>query len=141
MSTALTRSAHDTTDPTSLVYPPTFPVEIALKTASIRVICEAYGIAEEEWKALRMHPIFLADLRTAQEMLRQEGMGFITKAKLQAEELLKESWKMIHSPVTPPTVRADLIKFTIRAAGLDQSAKTATNAATGNNLNIQINLG
>lgn len=142
MLPTLSRSAYDTTDPTSLVYPPTLPVEIALKTASIRTICEAYDISEDEWKALRVQPVFLADLRAAQEMLKQEGMGFVTKARLQAEELLKESWKMIHNSLTPPTVRADLIKFTIRASGLDQSAKAQGQSnGNANNLNIQINLG
>lgn len=143
MLPALTRSAFDTTDPTLLVYPPTFPVEIALRTAPLRVICENYDISHEAWMELRVHPVFQADLRAAQELLKQEGMGFVTKARLQAEELLTESWKMIHNTLTPPTVRADLIKFTIRAAGLDQSAKAqgAGSGGGGNNLNIQINLG
>jgi hypothetical protein len=48
-------------------------------------------------------------------------MSFRIKAMLQADELLKTSWGMIHNGALPATVRADLIKFTIRVAGLDAS--------------------
>jgi hypothetical protein len=131
-------------NPAELGYPPTLPVEVALRTASIRRICEAYHLTREDWDALRQDPRFVADVAAAVEMLRREGMSFKMKARLQSEELLRTSWRMIHAPSdeVPPSVRADLLKFTIRVAGLDASAAAATNAAQANNtLQIQINLG
>lgn len=131
-------------NPALLGYPPTLPIEVAMRTAPIRQICEAYGIDREEWEQLRVHPMFVADVRAAMETLKEEGMSFTFKARMQAEELLKTSWQMIQSTNTPPTVRADLIKFTIRAAGLDKSAERAADKDAGRfapQLNIQINLG
>lgn len=132
----------DERDPAELVYPPTLPIEVALKTASIASICEAYGLSREDWERLRRDPMFIHDVAEAHEILKKEGMSFKMKARLQAEELLKESWRMIHdrTGLTPPAVRADLIKFTIRAAGLDGSKDQANGASNANSLNIQINL-
>lgn len=107
-------------DPARLGYPPTFPFEIALRTSSTRSICEAYNIGEDEWELIRHDPAFLGDLERAVKLVAEEGMSFKIKAKLQAEELLKTSWRTIHDPATPPNVRADLIKATMRWAEYDQ---------------------
>jgi hypothetical protein len=127
-------------DPSRLGYPATFPIEIAMRTSSTREICGQYGITEDEWDLIRFDPTFLADLRRAVDMLAEEGMSFKVKARLQSEELLKTSWRMIHDPMAPHAVRADLIKFTVKAAGLDQSAAAAP-AASGAGFSININLG
>jgi hypothetical protein len=65
-------------------------------------------------------------------------MSFKLKARLQAEELLKTSWRLIHEPTTGAAVRADLIKATMRWAGYEQKEAAGT---ASSNLNIQINLG
>lgn len=121
------------------MYPPSFPVEIALRVAPIRKICEAYDISRDDFEIIRHSPVFIADLKRAVEAVRKDGASFRLKAQLQSDELLKTSWKMIHDPIgTPASVRADLIKFTVRAAGLDGSREAAGAAAVG--LSIQINL-
>jgi hypothetical protein len=127
-------------DGTGLVqlYPPTLPVELALRISTPKAICEAYGLTREEFEALMANPAFQADLRRAKEAVRRDGMSFKLKARLQAEELLKTSWALIHNSEIPPGVRADLIKFTIRAAGLDGSKELAE--ANRPTLSIQVNL-
>jgi hypothetical protein len=126
-------------DPAELGYPPTLPVEVALRTAPVKTICESYGLSREEWARLREDPGFVAHVRRIMDaMQRDGGLGFKLKAQLQAEELLKTSWRLIHNGQTPSSVKADLIKFTVRAAGLDGSKDQA--AAAPPTLNIQINL-
>lgn len=126
------------------LYPPTFVVEIALQTASVKEICQEYNISRDDWNILRHDERFIADLTTARAELQKSGMSFKMKAQLQSEELLKTSWRMIHDTRgnVPASVRADLIKFTIRAAGLDgskdQAANAQANAVAG--LSITINL-
>lgn len=119
-------------------YPPMLPVELALRVSTPKKICEAYGITREEYQELIRSPAFQADLRRAVETVRRDGMSFKLKARLQAEELLKTSWALIHNGSIPPGVRADLIKFTIRAAGLDGSKELAE--ASRPTLSIQVNL-
>jgi hypothetical protein len=107
-------------DPARLGYPATFPFELALRTSSTQAICEAYAISREEWDLIRIDPSFLADLERAVKVVAEEGMSFKIKAKLQAEELLKTSWRLIHDQRTPPNVQADLLKATMRWAEYDQ---------------------
>jgi len=126
-------------DPAALGWPPTLPVEIALKTAPMDEIRQAYGYSKEEWMRLKDDPRFLSDLAAAVTMVRQDGMSFKLKAKLQAEELLKSSWRMIHDATAPATVRADLIKATMRWAGYDVKENSGGGSG-GTSLNIQINL-
>lgn len=128
-------------DPASIgSYPPTLPVEIALRVAPLREICEAYGIDKDQWAALRKDPVFQRDLAAAIDHVKKEGASVKLKAQLQCDELLKTSWTMIHdtSGGIPPSVRADLIKHTFRVAGLiEPPSGTSNNAPT---MNIQINL-
>lgn len=144
MSTALeTRSMKDYDpgrDPANIAWPPTLPVEIALKTAPMNDIREAYGYSSEEWARLKDDPAFLADLAAAVQMVKQEGMSFKLKARLQAEELLKTSWRLIHAPAdeVPSSVKADLIKATARWAGYDNKEQ---GGSSGPSFAIQINLG
>lgn len=128
-----------TKDPAKLGWPPTLPIEIALKTAPMDEIRQAYGYSPEEWAALPKNPVFLSDLAAAVTIVKKEGMSFKLKAQLQAEELLKQSWRMIHDEQAPASVRADLIKATMRWAGYEVKENAA--GAGGNTLAIQINLG
>ncbi len=133
-------------DPAELGWPPTFPIEVAMRVAPIREICEAHGIDQAEWDRLRQDPAFQVCLATYVKMLREEGgASFKLKARIQSEELLKTSWELIHGIDTPAAVKADLIKHTIRFAGLDasieQKALAAGVAGNSNNFQININLG
>jgi hypothetical protein len=137
----------DQKDPTSLVWPPTLPIELALKTASPAELQIEYGYNDVEWEALRTNRVFLSELAGACELVRQEGMSFKLKAKLIAEENLKQVWKMIHQDhaAVPAAVKGKLIELTARWAGFDPRTTGEGGAGAGpvnaNTLNIQINLG
>lgn len=128
-------------DPSVIGWPPTLPIEIALRTVPLPDILEAYDLTPEDFTTLMETPGFVKQLTAAVEALKEDGMSFVMKARLQSEELLKRSWAMIHAPhdAVPPAVQADLIKATWRVAGLDAS-KNAQNQQQGPALQIQINL-
>jgi hypothetical protein len=128
-------------DPSKIAWPPTLPIELALKTASPQELREHYGYTDEEWDALRDNPVFITELTAACDLVKQEGMSFRLKARLQGEELLTTSWKLIHAPHSevPPAVKSRLMEATWRMAGYD--VKDGSQAGAGNMLNIQINLG
>ncbi len=81
--------------------------------------------------------------------LQKDGAVFKLKARAQAEALLTTSWALIHRPLdeVPASVKADLIKFTIKAAGLDTSieqkavASATATAAAMVGLTINLHLG
>ena len=129
----------DRPNPAELGWPATLPLEIALHNHPVKVVCEAYGIDRERWNQLKEDPLFIADVQYFVDELKKDGMSFKLKARLQSEELLKTAWKMIHDAVTPAPVRADLLKFVVRVAGLDAS-KDQANAAQLNQNALQINI-
>ena len=84
--------------------------------------------------------LFHKKVEAYREEVRTKGLTFRVKARAQAEELLKTSWLLIHDPVVSPAVKADLIKSTVKWAGLDTTpANEGQNGAGG--VTITINLG
>lgn len=145
MNAITTFLERDSKDPTSLVWPPTLPIELALKTASPGDLRIEYGYTDEEWAELPRNPVFMKELAGACELVRQEGMSFKLKAKLIAEENLKEVFRLTRDPACPAQVRGKLIELTARWAGFDPRTNgedvIGAGALAANMLNIQINLG
>ena len=139
-----TRQSRTLDDPSEIGgYPATLPIEVALRQQPIRQIFAAYNLDKDDYERLKADPLFLEDVRKATEMLREEGMSFKVKARMQSEELLKRSWELIQnrSGSVPPNVQADLIKFTWRVAGLDASKDQAASQVGGTGLQIVMHLG
>lgn len=131
-------------DPASLGWPPMLPIELALRERPVKDVVQSYGLDIEAWRRLCGDAAFQAELKARLTELRQDGMSFKLKARLQAEELLKTSWTIIHHDKTPFAVKADLIKHTVRVAGLDASKDQGPAGPGGgvvNALQININLG
>jgi hypothetical protein len=125
-------------NPAELGFPPMLAMDLALKLDKPHKICAIYGITKEDFAKIIAHPVFIKSYQEAVEMLKTDGMAFRIKARLQAEGYLTTVFQMVQNGRTSDAVRADLIKSTVRWAGLDAKA-TDVNAGTG--FNIQINLG
>lgn len=85
-------------------------------------------------------PVFLKKVESLRDEVRDKGLTFKMKARAQAEELLTTSWVLIHDPTTSPAVKADLIKSTVKWAGLEPKNDQVTTEASGG-VKITINLG
>lgn len=126
-------------DPAMLGFPPMLPIELALRAAPVREICAAYQIDKDEFTRLAEDPVFIRAYAAAKEELQKDGVSFRMKAKVQAEELLKKSWALIHSDHTPATIKADLIKATVRWAGYEPKGD-GPGGGVGTAFQININL-
>ena len=89
--------------------------------ASKESICEAYGLAAHHYDRIEMDPGFMGKVAALKKELEKDGATFTLKAKLQAEVLLDESFKMAMNSDTDDRVRAKLIGDTVRWAGFDKS--------------------
>jgi hypothetical protein len=138
MNTNLTVLTNKNTDPSTLGWPATLPLEVALQTAPLEEIKDSYNISDEEWEALRTNDQFRREVLKYQEEAKEEGYSFRTKAKMQAEGLLATSWSLIHNEDTPAAVKADLIKFTTRIAGYEPNPKSAAEMGTAFQININM---
>jgi hypothetical protein len=123
-----------------LGFSPLLPVELALKTAPVETIYTSYGLSKDDFADLMTSPAFISAYKDAQALVKEEGMAFKLKAKMQAEEMLKVSWSLVHDKEVPPSVRADLLKWTSRVAGFEPK-NVEQGGPAQQPLNIQINLG
>jgi hypothetical protein len=138
-----------TADPATLGWPPSLPFDLALSQQPVREICAAYAIDRFEYDRLRADPAFRRAVAEATETLKEEGASFKLKARAQSEELLKTSWALIHKPLdqVSASVKAQLIMFTVRCAGLDASveqkarAQATAQASALTALTINLHLG
>ena len=78
-----------------------------------------YRITAADLKRFAVDKIFKTRLVHFRREIATEGLGFRMKARVQAEELLQTSWNLIHDPSITPSVRADLLKSTVKWAGLE----------------------
>lgn len=132
-----TPSVQPHNNPLDGMFHPMLPVELVLGEFKRKDIFEAYNITPDKWEELRHNPVFVRAVKDAKEQLSKEGASFRLKAKLQAEQLLATSWQLIHEKETPASVKADLIKHTMKVAGLEPKEGQTT---SGTNLQININL-
>jgi hypothetical protein len=124
-------------NPVDTLFHPMLPVELALGDMPRKDILASYSVNKDKWERLRTNAVFVKAVRDAKEQLAKEGASFRIKAKMQAEQLLETSWRLIHDKYTPASVKADLIKYTTKVAGLEPKEGQITG---GNNLQININL-
>jgi hypothetical protein len=133
-------------DPSELGFPPMLPMELAMNQASPKDICAEYGIDKDGWDALTRNPTFVHACAEARELAKAEGGSFRMKAKSMAEMLLKDLYGLATSDesyqTVPATVRADVMKFIVRVAGLDASIdqKGAASAKAGAQATAIINI-
>ena len=136
-------------DPATIWWPPSLPIELALRQQPVKEICTAYGLDKAEYDRLRADSSFRRAVAEATETLKEEGASFKLKARAQSEALLQTSWSLIHKPLdqVSASVKAQLIMFTVRCAGLDASveqkarANAQASASALSALTINLHLG
>lgn len=103
-------------------------------------VINRHNISAHDILHFNSDPVFLKKVEHYRTEIRDKGITFKLKARAQAEELLTTSWLLIHDPAVSPAVKADLIKSTVKWAGLEP--KTDVTADTGSGgVKITINLG
>ncbi len=119
-----------------------FDVALTLEGSgeSMNEVMSRHKIGSDDLLRFNNDPVFLKKVESYRDEVREKGMTFKLKARAQAEELLTTSWMLIHDPGVSPSVKADLIKSTVKWGGLEpKTDKNAENTAGG--VKISINLG
>ena len=103
-------------------------------------IIKRHNITSSDILTFNSDPVFLRKIEHFRTEVREKGITFKLKAKAQAEELLTTSWLLIHDPGVSPAVKADLIKSTVKWAGLEPK-DSQDSVQAGGGVKITINLG
>jgi len=106
---------------------------------SLQEVIARHKIAAIDILAFNKDPIFLKKVEHYQNEVREKGLTFKLKARAQAEELLTTSYLLIHDPAVSPAVKADLIKSTVKWAGLEPfKAAIFTTSSEYNNFTLAL---
>ena len=103
-------------------------------------ILSDHGISPFDLQGFNKDPIFTRKVDGFRDDIKNKGLSFKLKARIQAEQLLETSFALIHHPEISPAVKADLIKSTVKWAGLEPRGPEDTSGGTGG-VTITINLG
>jgi hypothetical protein len=119
-----------------------FDVALCLEGSgeSLDEIKDRHHIDASDLLVFNKDPIFLKRVESYRDEVKEKGLTFRLKARAQAEELLTTSYMLIHDPSVSPAVKADLIKSTVKWAGLEPKNTDDQNGAVGG-VKIMINLG
>jgi hypothetical protein len=119
-----------------------FDVALTLEGSgeTLQEIMARHNLAANDILAFNADPVFLKKVEHYRTEVRDKGLTFKLKARAQAEELLTTSWLLIHDPAVSPAVKADLIKSTVKWAGLEPKGDTVAEGS-GGGVRITINLG
>ena len=119
-----------------------FDVALTLEGSgeSLQEILTRHSLNASDMLVFNQDPVFLKKVEHYRGEVRDKGLTFKLKARAQAEELLTTSWLLIHDPAVSPAVKADLIKSTVKWAGLEPKDTAVADSGTGG-VKITINLG
>ena len=112
-------------------------VELALALDDADIIFKRYGYSPDEALALAQSLAFSTILERVMREVKESGMSFRAKARMQAEELLGHSFEIATDPNQSAAVRADLIKWTTKVGGLEPK-ESKDDAKTGGGLTLSI---
>jgi hypothetical protein len=119
-----------------------FDVALTLEGSgdTLQEVITRHNISANDILSFNADPIFLKKVEGYRTEVREKGLTFKLKARAQAEELLTTSWLLIHDASVSPAVKADLIKSTVKWAGLEPKDAGPQDNGTGG-VKITINLG
>lgn len=107
---------------------------------TIPELIHRHRISQDDLLGFSKDPVFLKKVEHYRGEVKEKGLTFRMKARAQAEELLTTSWTLIHSPDVSASVKADLIKSTVKWGGLEPKQDVDATAG-GGGVRITINLG
>jgi hypothetical protein len=99
-----------------------------------------YDVTSDDLLRFKSDSQFRKRVGEYREDIRANGTTFKMKARAQAEDLLLTSWQLIHDPGVSPSVKADLIKSTVKWGGLEPKNDDGNVGPVGG-VSITINLG
>ena len=89
------------------------------------VIRAKYNLSEPALQSIYLNPTFRKEVSEKQAVLREEGITFKMKAKMQAEMYLENVHDIINSETAAPSVKLDAIKSIVKWAGYEPKPESS----------------
>jgi hypothetical protein len=100
---------------------------------------QRYNLDYEVYERILAHPAFRKEVDTLVREVREKGVTFKAKARIQAEEYLEVVNDMVADPAVANTLKLDAIKSVVKWAEYDAPSANGPGGSAPQ-FNIQINL-
>lgn len=121
-------------------FPPALAYELALDVDDLDEILSRNQVTQERFRELLQQELFLRTVAQYKKVIADQGIGFKTKAKIQAEASLPVPYHIAHDDNIHPSVRLEAVKLMAIWADYDPRNHRDKSGAQGATFNLQINL-
>jgi len=118
---------------------PRLVLDLALGVEDLDTVLPRYNLTFDDYETLAHSPIFRRELALTIRDVRENGLPFKAKARVQAEAYLEVLDDLVYSDGTPASTRLEAIKSTVAWGGLIPKESKEETGATGSTINVQIN--
>jgi len=118
---------------------PRLILDLALAIEDTTPILERYSLSEDDYSSLMRTPSFRRDLALTMREVRENGLSFKHKARVQAESYLEVLDQLVYSPATPASTRLDGIKQAVTWGDLSPKEGKEGDVQNAQQINISIN--
>jgi len=118
---------------------PRLILDLALGVEDLDTVLPRYNLTFDDYETLAHSPIFRRELALTIRDVRENGLPFKAKARVQAEAYLEVLDELVYSDGTPASTRLEAIKSTVAWGGLIPKESKEENAGNATNINVQIN--
>ena len=118
---------------------PRLVLDLALAIEDTEPILYRYDLTEGDYDALMRTPAFRRDLALTMREVRENGLSFKHKARIQAESYLEVLDQLVYSAATPASTRLDGIKQAVTWGALVPKESKDGDGQQAQAINIQIN--
>ena len=118
---------------------PRLILDLALGVEDLDTVLPRYNLTPDDYETLAHSPIFRRELALTIRDVRENGLPFKAKARVQAEAYLEVLDELVYSDGTPASTRLEAIKSTVAWGGLIPKESKEENAGNATNINVQIN--
>lgn len=121
------------------LWDPRLILDLAVDVDGLPEILLRYGLSIEEYNMLSETQAFRRELALAMREIRENGVSFSNKAKIQAESYLSIVDELVYSNETPASVRLEAIRSAVKWGKLEPKEDKAGDSGNQQTINVQIN--
>ena len=118
---------------------PRLILDLAIGVDGLDEILPRYDLSEQEFMILSETKPFRRELAVTMRDVRENGIPFTQKAKVQAESYLEVIDELVYSTATPANTRLEAIRSMVKWGKLEPVKDTKDDALNATQINIAIN--
>ena len=118
---------------------PRLILDLALGVEDLDSVLPRYSLTTDDYEPLAHSPIFRRELALTIRDVRENGLPFKAKARVQAEAYLEVLDELVYSDGTPASTRLEAIKSTVAWGGLIPKESKEDSQTNATQINVSIN--